>query len=93
MHGKCRFVPFLFVEGSSVATCAVVAFLNSASEVRFFLLAEFANPQVYHMFCFTVQVTGNSEDLVVYYDFPFVVDERTLATSAGVAFLGVGYGA
>ena len=31
---------------------AVVAFLNSASEVRFFLLAEFANPQVYHMFCF-----------------------------------------
>ena len=75
-----------------MATCAVVAFLNSASEVRFFLLAEFANPQVYHMFCFTVQVTGDSEDLVIYYDCPFVVGKRTLATPASVAFLGVGYG-
>ena len=71
MYRKSRFVPLIFTKATPMAVGPIVAFLCGSAKINLFFDTQFADPHVNNIFGLTIEVTWNTDNIIIHHQFFF----------------------
>ena len=81
MHRKSRFVPLIFTKATPMAVGPIVAFLCGSAKINLFFGTQFADPHVNNIFGLTIEVTWNTDNIIIHHQCFFIVYQGALHTT------------